>query len=206
MSDGDDTDQLLHDIRSADPCTSAGRVLDLPDESIAFPDDASVRTLDAHLAALSNLTSGSPAPRRDATGRLEINFQGEQRQSFASVSALLAFQKSASKAQYTWIDFSRPSDEDLNLVGTAFNLHPLTVEDLQAPTLREKLELFPGQYLLLSLRALSSSTTGYGFITRGSLEFIAHFTFVPAIFALQWRSRNVLCQDLGVSQVVPHVS
>lgn len=54
-----------------------------------------------------------------------------------------------------WVDFTDVDDEDVDLLTSVFNLHPLTVEDLIMPNARTKVEKFP-DYAFLVMFSLES--------------------------------------------------
>ncbi|CAG8479257.1 1764_t:CDS:2 [Paraglomus occultum] len=47
-----------------------------------------------------------------------------------------------------WIDIVNPTDDDMQLLGRAFGIHPLTIEDIQTEETREKCELFKNYYFI----------------------------------------------------------
>ncbi|ORX71051.1 cora-domain-containing protein [Basidiobolus meristosporus CBS 931.73] len=47
-----------------------------------------------------------------------------------------------------WIDFHNPSDVDLKWIGKIFQIHPLTIEDIQGAEIREKCESFRNYYFV----------------------------------------------------------
>ncbi|KAK9702640.1 CorA metal ion transporter [Basidiobolus ranarum] len=47
-----------------------------------------------------------------------------------------------------WIDFLNPSDNDLKWIGRIFQIHPLTIEDIQRAEIREKCESFWNYYFV----------------------------------------------------------
>ncbi|KAL4795795.1 hypothetical protein BDV19DRAFT_378556 [Aspergillus venezuelensis] len=55
-----------------------------------------------------------------------------------------------------WLDVCNPSEEDIIDVARALSIHPLTAEDIGLQETRQKIETFPGYYLI-SLRILSGS-------------------------------------------------
>jgi len=62
--------------------------------------------------------------------------------------------KKASKNRIYWLDFSSAIDADIATIGEQFNIHPLTIEDIQQPDL-EKIEAFDDRgYLFCNLKAL----------------------------------------------------
>jgi Mg2+ and Co2+ transporter CorA len=47
-----------------------------------------------------------------------------------------------------WLDILDPTAEELAAVGHAFDIHPLTIEDIQADDTREKCDVFPNYYFV----------------------------------------------------------
>ena len=58
-----------------------------------------------------------------------------------------------------WLDVSDIDDNDIDLLTTVFNLHPLTVEDFIMPNARPKIEEFP-DYLFLVIFSIKSGANG----------------------------------------------
>lgn len=61
-----------------------------------------------------------------------------------------------------WMDLTDIDDEDVDLLTSVFNLHPLTVEDLIMPNARPKIEKFPDYFFLVlfSLEAHENKQRG----------------------------------------------
>ncbi|KAI9368056.1 hypothetical protein BJX61DRAFT_525700 [Aspergillus egyptiacus] len=55
-----------------------------------------------------------------------------------------------------WLDIRDATDEDVSSLARAVSLHPLTVEDILLQEPRQKIETFPGYYLI-SLRTLAAT-------------------------------------------------
>jgi magnesium transporter len=55
---------------------------------------------------------------------------------------------------FVWLDAEAPSDEDVDAMGAALGLHPLTLEDVRHRRQRPKVELFEG-YAVMALRPLA---------------------------------------------------
>lgn len=74
-----------------------------------------------------------------------------------------------------WVSIENASIHDYDIIGRSFNLHPLTIEDCQTHSTREKLEIFTN-YLFLVLHALdnvdrsSDINKGTEFITEDELN------------------------------------
>lgn len=62
----------------------------------------------------------------------------------------------ATAANPLWLSVEDCSDQQLELIGKRFGLHPLTVEDCQSQSTREKLEIFH-HYLFLVFHALDTN-------------------------------------------------
>ncbi|KAJ9161126.1 Mg2+ transporter protein, CorA-like protein [Coniochaeta hoffmannii] len=45
-----------------------------------------------------------------------------------------------------WLNIDNPTEEEIRVIGKAFGIHPLTVEDINTKENREKIELFPTYY------------------------------------------------------------
>lgn len=54
----------------------------------------------------------------------------------------------ADKSQVVWIDFEKPTPQETELLDTAFNFHPLTIDDCLSPRHQPKLDNY-GEYLFL---------------------------------------------------------
>jgi hypothetical protein len=48
-----------------------------------------------------------------------------------------------------WINFHQPSLQEIDDISRAFNIHPLTKEDIQTPDTREKCEVFQNYYFVV---------------------------------------------------------
>ncbi|KAL4887237.1 hypothetical protein BJY04DRAFT_175432 [Aspergillus karnatakaensis] len=57
-----------------------------------------------------------------------------------------------------WLDVCDATEEDVRVVARSLFMHPLTVEDIALQESRQKIETFPGYYLI-SLRTLTEITT-----------------------------------------------
>lgn len=57
-----------------------------------------------------------------------------------------------------WMDLQDIDDEDIDILTSVFNIHPLTIEDFIMPNARPKIENF-GDYLYLIMFALESNPT-----------------------------------------------
>jgi magnesium transporter len=55
---------------------------------------------------------------------------------------------------FVWFDASEPTEDDIAALGQAFNLHPLTLEDIGHRRQRPRVELFE-QYAFITLRPLT---------------------------------------------------
>jgi magnesium transporter len=60
----------------------------------------------------------------------------------------------ADAGAFVWFDAPEPSDEDIAALGAAFDLHPLTLEDIKHRRQRPRVELFEG-YGFVTLRPLT---------------------------------------------------
>jgi magnesium transporter len=49
-----------------------------------------------------------------------------------------------------WVDVDEPTDEDIAMLGTEFGFHPLTLEDLQHPHQRPKIEQFDTYFFVVA--------------------------------------------------------
>jgi magnesium transporter len=47
-----------------------------------------------------------------------------------------------------WLDLLDPTEEELNALGTALDIHPLTIEDIQSEDTREKCDVFSNYYFV----------------------------------------------------------
>jgi magnesium transporter len=47
-----------------------------------------------------------------------------------------------------WLDLLDPTEEELNALEQAFDIHPLTIEDIQSEDTREKCDVFPNYYFV----------------------------------------------------------
>ncbi|RAL06722.1 magnesium transporter CorA family protein [Aspergillus homomorphus CBS 101889] len=63
------------------------------------------------------------------------------------------------KADAWWLDICDASEEDVNVVGQALSIHPLTAEDIVTRETREKIETFRNYYLI-SFQTLRSAKEG----------------------------------------------
>jgi len=54
-----------------------------------------------------------------------------------------------------WLDILNPSDDEVHAIGSAFSVHPLTMEDIRTQESREKVELFK-QYYFVCFRTFDS--------------------------------------------------
>jgi len=64
-----------------------------------------------------------------------------------------------------WISVESGSNRDIELVGSFFGLHPLTIEDCQSKGIREKLEVFPN-YLFLVFHAIDEDEASLSNVNR----------------------------------------
>lgn len=73
-----------------------------------------------------------------------------------------------------WLDVANPTDEELGAISRAFNIHPLTTEDIQTQEAREKVELFK-QYYFVCFRTFYQQD-------KTSEEFLEPVNFYMVVF------------------------
>lgn len=61
-----------------------------------------------------------------------------------------------------WLNMSNPTEEEIRAICKAFQIHPLTMEDIEKQETREKIELFPAYYFACfrSFNAVCNDSTG----------------------------------------------
>ncbi|KAJ5757016.1 uncharacterized protein N7511_007198 [Penicillium nucicola] len=73
-----------------------------------------------------------------------------------------------------WLDVVNPTDDELGAISRAFNIHPLTTEDIQTQEAREKVELFK-QYYFVCFRTFYQ-------MDKTSEEFLEPVNFYMVVF------------------------
>ena len=73
-----------------------------------------------------------------------------------------------------WLDVVNPTEEELGAISRAFNIHPLTTEDIQTQEAREKVELFK-QYYFVCFRTFFQQD-------KTSEEFLEPVNFYMVVF------------------------
>lgn len=73
-----------------------------------------------------------------------------------------------------WLDVVNPTDDELGAISRAFNIHPLTQEDIQTQEAREKVELFK-QYYFVCFRTFFQ-------MDKTSEEFLEPVNFYMVVF------------------------
>ncbi|KAJ5216517.1 uncharacterized protein N7498_002924 [Penicillium cinerascens] len=73
-----------------------------------------------------------------------------------------------------WLDVVNPTDDELGAISRAFNIHPLTQEDIQTQEAREKVELFK-QYYFVCFRTFFQ-------MDKTSEEFMEPVNFYMVVF------------------------
>lgn len=73
-----------------------------------------------------------------------------------------------------WLDVANPTDDELGAISRAFNIHPLTTEDIQTQEAREKVELFK-QYYFVCFRTFFQQD-------KTSEEFLEPVNFYMVVF------------------------
>jgi magnesium transporter len=73
-----------------------------------------------------------------------------------------------------WLDVVNPTDDELGAISRAFNIHPLTQEDIQTQEAREKVELFK-QYYFVCFRTFYQ-------VDKTSEEFLEPVNFYMVVF------------------------
>ncbi|CAG8305172.1 unnamed protein product [Penicillium salamii] len=73
-----------------------------------------------------------------------------------------------------WLDVVNPTDDELGAISRAFNIHPLTTEDIQTQEAREKVELFK-QYYFVCFRTFFQQD-------KTSEEFLEPVNFYMVVF------------------------
>jgi magnesium transporter len=51
-----------------------------------------------------------------------------------------------------WVDVRRPTGEQVEEIGTEFNLHPLVIDDIRSRIQRPKVDVYPDEYLFIVLK------------------------------------------------------
>ncbi|KAK6462632.1 hypothetical protein DFJ63DRAFT_275932, partial [Scheffersomyces coipomensis] len=115
----------------------------------------------------------------------------EQTVHSSSLSSLLPANQSCrelfgSNENTWWLDCNNPTEAELRVLSTTFNIHPLTCEDIKTQDCREKVELFKNYYFV-SFHTFDSDRQSPTFLKiinfyivvfkHGILTF--HFTSVP---------------------------
>jgi magnesium transporter len=73
-----------------------------------------------------------------------------------------------------WLDVVNPTEEELGAISRAFNIHPLTTEDIQTQEAREKVELFK-QYYFVCFRTFCQ-------LDKNSEEYLEPVNFYMVVF------------------------
>lgn len=73
-----------------------------------------------------------------------------------------------------WLDVANPTEDELGAISRAFNIHPLTTEDIQTQEAREKVELFK-QYYFVCFRTFYQQD-------KTSEEFLEPVNFYMVVF------------------------
>jgi magnesium transporter len=64
------------------------------------------------------------------------------------VNSLAELELHLLKKEQFWLDVLDPTEEELFAIGKAFDVHSLTIEDIQASDTREKCDVFPNYYFI----------------------------------------------------------
>src|SRR5262249_32029026 len=85
------------------------------------------------------IPSGARPPRFSSAGAIEVEsiLGGSDHGGGATL-----LEVSGDPAACFWLDITAPSFQDLAILARAFQIHPLTIEDILAPDTREKCEVY----------------------------------------------------------------
>lgn len=113
-----------------------------------------------------------------------------------------------------WVNLINPSDEEIQQVGKRFNLHPLTVEDLEHRAPRIKVEHFPKYLFCVFKRAVNTEIRNMFFIIgKNFIMSMSRSGFDPidaklreALFSKgpAWIFHHIL--DVEVDKFIPYVT
>jgi magnesium transporter len=87
-----------------------------------------------------------------------------------------------------WLDIADPTQEDLTLLSREFGLHELAIEDLRKRRQRPKIDLYPGQHVVVAYEPLPAEDPQRAF-DLGELHLFAGDGFVVSV---HWGSSPVV--------------
>src|SRR5277367_5885744 len=97
-----------------------------------------------------------------------------------------------------WLDVLNPSVEEMKMLSKAFNIHPLTNEDIRMQESREKVELFRNYYLVC-FRSFEDNTESEDYLEAANMYIVVfrgglltfHFTCTPHAANVRRRIRQL---------------
>jgi magnesium transporter len=84
------------------------------------------------------------------------------------------------KSTTFWLDICRPELLEMEMLSQIFNIHPLTVEDIQDNDPREKCEIFD-PYIFLCIRTCDQDVSSEGFLEPSNLYIIVFSNCILSI-------------------------
>lgn len=97
-----------------------------------------------------------------------------------------------------WLDVLNPSVEEMKMLSKAFNIHPLTNEDIRTQETREKVELFP-TYYFVCFRSFENDPNSAEYLEAANMYIVVfrgglltfHFTTTPHAANVRRRIRQL---------------
>lgn len=97
-----------------------------------------------------------------------------------------------------WLDVLNPSVEEMKMLSKAFNIHPLTNEDIRTQESREKVELFR-TYYFVCFRSFENDAESEGYLEAANMYIVVfrgglltfHFTTTPHAANVRRRIRQL---------------
>lgn len=84
------------------------------------------------------------------------------------------------RGSLVWLDIGDPTPDDLTLLSREFGVHELAVEDLRKRRQRPKIDLYPGQHVIVAYEPLPAEDQGRAF-DLGELHLFAGGGFVVSV-------------------------
>jgi magnesium transporter len=87
-------------------------------------------------------------------------------------SRLDEIERHKSPGSLVWLDLVSPGKQELELLSTKLDLHPLALEDLENRRQRPKVDTYPGQYVIVAYEVLPGKAQGRSY-EPGEIHMIA---------------------------------
>lgn len=100
----------------------------------------------------------------------------------------------ADKNQITWFDFEKPTANETELLDTAFNFHPLTIDDCLSPRHQPKIDNY-GEYLFLIFHEILPESSAREFKT-GELDIYLGKNYIITFHRPKMRSLETVRERL----------